>query len=399
MKNVDFCELFYASHYLPIALYENGRYICSSGFYNDSDPYAFVLPRLENGNSPAIYVSSDSGYYGAVRNKNGKQCYILGPVYTTAITETIIRTFMRKNAISMDRYDEIGSFLNRIPRYSYNQFMNLLLFLHYSLTGERLTIDKAFDITDEHVQSLIGQIHSERSYDARDEGISHGTYHFEQMMLGYIRNGETEELRNLLISAAGTPNSREGILAETPLRQAKNVFIGLVTMVGKHAAIPGGLEVEQTYQLIDTYIQECEKMQNEEAVRNLQYNMLIDFTNRVAKNRIPQGVSQEIFECMQFISSHINEPIKLNDVVSYSERSRAGLCQKFSEEVGISIGAYITEKRIQEAQSLLKFTDKPLSEIGAYLCFSSQSHFQSTFKRITGLTPLEYRKSAKTVGK
>ena len=29
----NFCEIFYASHYLPIALYEEDRFVCASGFY------------------------------------------------------------------------------------------------------------------------------------------------------------------------------------------------------------------------------------------------------------------------------------------------------------------------------------------------------------------------------
>lgn len=71
-------------------------------------------------------------------------------------------------------------------------------------------------------------------------------------------------------------------------------------MVGKFAAIPGGMDIEQTYQLIDTYIQECEKLQTEEAVKNLQYNMLIDFAKRVAQQKLPAGISQEVYLFLRY---------------------------------------------------------------------------------------------------
>ena len=184
---------------------------------------------------------------------------------------------------------------------------------------------------------------------------------------------------------------REGKLADTPLRQAKNLLIGSVAMVGKEAAIPGGMDIEQAYQLIDVYTQECERLQSVEAVKNLQYNMLMDFTKRVAQQKLPQGVSKEIYACMQYISTHINEPISAADVIAFSGRSRAYLFKKFQQELGGTIGAYITECKLREAKSLLRYTDKSLGEISNYLCFSSQSYFQNVFKKHCGLTPLEYR--------
>lgn len=387
-----YCEMFYAAHYLPIAMYSENGFVSASGFYDDGDPYTFALPKLLSMGSPAVYVSSDTGYYGLVRSGDGSRCFVIGPAYSTPVTDGFVRTYMNKNAISPDRYGEIASFLGGIPQYTYNQFLNLLLYLHYTLTGERLNITQAFGITDTSFQKIIGQQHSEEIFQARDAGRQHGTYHFEQQMLDLIKNGETDKLNQFLLAAANTPNIREGKLAENPLRQAKNLFIGLITMVGKFAAIPGGMGIEQTYQLIDTYIQECEKLQTEDAVKALQYNMPIDFANRVAQQKLPEGISPDVHRCMQYIATHINEPIGAADVVAFSGKSRAYLFGKFHTELGMTIAAYITDCRLREAKSLLRYTDKSLGEISSYLCFSSQSHFQNVFKKHFGVTPLEYRK-------
>lgn len=93
----------------------------------------------------------------------------------------------------------------------------------------------------------------------------------------------------------------------------------------------------------------------------------------------------------QYFRTFILYTIGIPDVVSYSKKSRAYLFKKFRDELGTGISEYIMSCRLKEAKSLLKYTDKPLSEISSYLCFSSQSHFQNTFKKHFNITPLGYR--------
>lgn len=49
-------------------------------------------------------------------------------------------------------------------------------------------------------------------------------------------------------------------------------------------AIPGGVDIEKTYQLIDYYIQECEQLRTIEKINQLQYVMLLDFCQRAEKH-------------------------------------------------------------------------------------------------------------------
>lgn len=194
-------------------------------------------------------------------------------------------------------------------------------------------------------------------------------------------------LQNTLALSAGT-------MADNALRQEKNIFITSVTAVTR-SAIEGGMDMEQAYQLSDVYIQDCERAQDISYISSLEYSMIIDFTERVARNKIPRGMSQEIFECIQFITQHINDPIQVGDVAEHIGKSRSYLCEKFKKELGFDVSRFIMRCKLEEAKSLLTYSNKPLSEISNYLCFSSQSYFQNVFKKKYGLTPKQYRDRTK----
>lgn len=223
----------------------------------------------------------------------------------------------------------------------------------------------------------------------KEEGSFHGTALFEQHMLALIRDGDTDKLRRLL-EDPGEPLT-EGVLSDDPLRQAKNIFIGLVTMVGKTAAIPGGLDVEEVYRLIDLYIRECEKAASVETVRSLQYDMLFDFTDRVAQSKLPDNLTWKIAQAMDHIKNNTHSMLSLDQVAAHIGHSRAWLTQTFKRETGLTVNQYQTRCKVQDAKQLLRHSQLTLSEISSYLGFSSQPYFQKVFRREVGCTPVQYR--------
>lgn len=398
MDSSVLCNLFYASHFLPIALYEDDRQLllCSPLDQPLSIHFA-ALPSLRaDEQNPAVYSSPDAGLYGRVRIQETGRDLVIGPVFSVRLTEDSIAGFMRSNAIAAPHRDDIAAFLGGLPRYSYNQFLNLLAFLHLEINGTGIDVIEHFHLSDTQVEQEIAVRRVQQS--AAEETVSeHGTYRFEQQMLDMVRRGEPDKLEAFLNAALQYQALTEGTLADNPLRQAKNVFIGMVTMVGKYGAIPGGLDVEETYHLIDLYIQECEKAQSEAAIKTLQYNALFDFTERVGQSKIPPNLSREVYAALQFIRSRTNSKTSIDEVAAHVGKSRAWITRRFREELNQSIGEASLQAKLQDAKSLLRHSDRSLSDISAYLCFHSQSYFQSVFKKAFGMTPTEYRKKQKII--
>lgn len=392
MKPKEYCKLFYASHYIPIAYYNSENSFFSVGFPGTDDPYLRIKEKIDKSTAPSVYDFENSGCYGLVPYSEGY--FIIGPVYSTAISDTAAQSFIRLHSLVNGDIEDVLQFLNGIPKITYNQFSNLLAYLHYSLNGQLINVKEMFCLENDDTEHNIAKKQIESAYRNRDENVYHGTYSFERRMLEIIGQGDPQAVEDFFLAALDNENLREGQLADTPVRQAKNLLIGTATMVGKEAAIPAGVDIEEVYQLIDAYIQECERLQTVEPVKTLQYNMIIDFTKRIARNKLPENISSDVWQCIQFIHKNLNISLTVDDVANNIGKSRAYICEKFKREMNMGIAKYIMVSKLREAQSLLKYTDKSLSEISTYLSFSSQSYFQNTFKKHYGLTPLEYRKTS-----
>ena len=77
--------------------------------------------------------------------------------------------------------------------------------------------------------------------------------------------------------------------------------------------------------------------------------------------------------------------------------SQSYLSQNFKQLTGYSPKKYIMLCRIAAARSLLYKTDMPINDIAMYVGFNDTSNFIRYFKKETGETPFQFRKSLKTL--
>ncbi|WP_020577609.1 helix-turn-helix domain-containing protein [Actinopolymorpha alba] len=95
----------------------------------------------------------------------------------------------------------------------------------------------------------------------------------------------------------------------------------------------------------------------------------------------------------QFAATHFREPITATDVASSAHLHPNYAMTLFHQVLGTTIGAYLTQCRVAEAQRLLITTHATTSEIAAAAGFGSQSAFYATFTRICGQPPGAYRRA------
>lgn len=105
-------------------------------------------------------------------------------------------------------------------------------------------------------------------------------------------------------------------------------------------------------------------------------------------------ISSKLFEITKYIELNYSNPITLDDLAEFSHLNKYYLSHLFKEETGLSPIEYLNMTRIKHAKILLESTNYSISEIGSFTGFSSQSFFSQRFKKITNVSPKDYRISS-----
>lgn len=231
--------------------------------------------------------------------------------------------------------------------------------------------------------------HLEYQFDTKE---IHNSYQYEKFIMFCIKNGQVDKLREVFNAA---PKVKPGKLAANALRQNRNLGICAAT-VSARAAIAGGLSKEISFYLSDLYIQKFELLDNSVTILKVLDDMMLDFASRVKAIKYSCNHSSPLFEqCSNYIVQNIFTKITVHDMADALGFSRTYLCNQFKKQTGITLSQYILNLKIIEAQRLLQFTEKSIIDIAMHLNFSSQSHFQLSFKKITGETPMHFRLKSK----
>lgn len=396
---IDFCQQFYASTFIPILYFHwphEIQWACPLVLKEMSTQNTVMEQKIKFHKNPDYFITDSYAYFGFVNindSPSKMDFVVLGPVYSTPISDETLHSFLWECQLTGDSRDEMTYVLQNSPQITFHQFLSMLSFIHLCLNGETIEIGSHFNAHfDAAAQYGISRQYSMNAYESKENKEFHNTWDFEQALIDCISHGDVPRLKTTLKHQQEELPIKSGTLSRNVLQHTRNLFIVTATLATR-AAVSGGLDTEEAYHLSDLYIRECENTQSVDSLNSLTYAMIVDFTTRVGNRKLPiEGMSKEIFQCVQFISRHTNEPILVEDVAAFIGRSRSYITKRFKDELGFDISSFIMRCKLEDAKSLLSYTDKPLSEISSYLCFSSQSYFQNVFKKKYGMTPMQYRK-------
>ncbi|ADQ05825.1 two component transcriptional regulator, AraC family [Caldicellulosiruptor hydrothermalis 108] len=93
-----------------------------------------------------------------------------------------------------------------------------------------------------------------------------------------------------------------------------------------------------------------------------------------------------------FIFANCSKQISLNDVAEYVHLHPVYLSRLLKNKTGKTFKEILTEVRLKKAEKLLKTSSLKHYEIAEAVGFSDAQYFSQVFKKVYGMTPIEWKK-------
>ena len=156
-----------------------------------------------------------------------------------------------------------------------------------------------------------------------------------------------------------------------------------------------GADEQQTLFWLQRCQKEVSQRKNFHDLSAWLYETLSDLLDRTAGYADARHANI-IHRCIQYISTGYAEHLTLESAARALFLSPDYLSRIFSKETGTSFNRYLNNVRITKAKELIRSGNLRLTDISQMVGYDDQSYFTKVFRRITGMSPNEYRKKVRS---
>lgn len=122
-------------------------------------------------------------------------------------------------------------------------------------------------------------------------------------------------------------------------------------------------------------------------------SLLVRETEHLQKNVHLSSVNERVIEeAIDYINTHYLENIELSDIAAHVHLTKIYFHNLFKSATGVTTHQHILSKRMERAKKLLVSCEN-IADVAQRCGFGSQSYFNYVFKKETGMTPKQYKKS------
>ncbi|MEQ7138963.1 AraC family transcriptional regulator [Enterococcus casseliflavus] len=115
--------------------------------------------------------------------------------------------------------------------------------------------------------------------------------------------------------------------------------------------------------------------------------------NKYHSNDFEDDIPYHIKEIRAYLEANLTRTVTLDELATAFNRDKFHLSKEFTKFQGVPPIEYHLLAKISYAKELLRFTSLSMKEISEVIGIKNSSYFSRLFKKRTGMTPLNYRKS------
>lgn len=106
-----------------------------------------------------------------------------------------------------------------------------------------------------------------------------------------------------------------------------------------------------------------------------------------------EGSNRVIREVKEYINKNYMNNVSLTDTAEYVFLNPSYLSKIFLKETGMLFSEYLIQCRMEKVKELLLKTDLKIYEISEKVGYHDEKHLMKMFKKVTGVSPMEYKKN------
>lgn len=369
---IDLLNIFHQSNKLPVFLFNKNFDLIKSFKLavtpNFPDRYFKKIDTIDLTPNSRIYIVDANESFSVIRTTSSLYAYIVIWVNSSTVEQT---------GYYQDRFPVIG--VERLLSYTkllffsiYQKFPNLNLPNNMADPSDALISDLDDDLLDDSSNT-----------------IQHNSYFNEMLMVNAVEHANLAEF-DIRLSQYIKSGSYGEMATVSEHRNKKDLALAATTLFTR-AAIRGGLTESLAFQLSDEC---CKQIENRTSIISVS-NLIQEIGSLFIKKMIAYSSRPGyilIYKIKNYIYDNHHNKLSLSDLANSLGYSKEYLCKIFKKSTNKTIIEYYNSQRIQEAESLLIYTNKTIGEISEDLGFNDQSYFTKMFIQQKSTTPNKFRR-------
>lgn len=165
--------------------------------------------------------------------------------------------------------------------------------------------------------------------------------------------------------------------------------------ISRRLTVQGVLSAQEIVEPLERFLVQCREKDSLASLCDCFYETLcIWLSSYTAYEYADRNII--IQHAKLYLEHHYSENITLNDIANYVHLSSSYFSRVFSEEIGVPYSQYLMELRVEKAKQFLLSSTMRIHAVAKQVGYSDIKYFNRVFKRLTGVSPGDFRKGRVT---